>query len=271
MKTKNIFLKSIVIVSSAILFLIISGCSASESQNSFNDNTHSGYNIQDLNEYGEWITINDYGNVWHPFAVNNWMPFDNGHWIYSDSNWTWVSYEPFGWIVYHYGEWYDDPFYGWVWIPTNDIWSPANVRWVYYDNYICWVPLGPRNVHYGNPWEENQTKFWHIVKASDFTRVNIRDYRISTPIRNENSREIINHQPDKWFVEKNIGKAVQKVDLNRKSIKLPERNITKMILPKEENNKVEQNLPRIKKEVLMPRDEFHKQQNARNQIGERKK
>jgi len=271
MKRINVLIKSIVIVFSALLFTIFSGCSSSEGQSSFQDNSQNGYNIQDLNGYGEWVSINDYGNVWHPYAINSWMPFDNGHWTFSNSNWTWISYEPFGWIVYHYGEWYDDPFYGWVWIPTDDIWSPANVIWLNYGDYVCWAPLGPRGVRYGNPWEKNQNRFWHVVKASDFTRDNIRDYRISNPIRNENEREIINRQPDRQFVEKNIGRTVQEVNVQREPVKLPERSIERMNLPKEENKRVEQNLPRVRKEVLMPRDEFHRQQNARNQNSGRKK
>ena len=271
MKNLNVLTRSIFISLPTLLFIMLPGCSASEGQNNFQDNAQREYNIQDLNEYGEWITINNYSNIWHPYAVNSWIPYDNGHWVYSNSSWMWISYEPFGWIVYHYGEWYDDPFYGWVWITTDNIWSPANVRWVTYGDYICWVPLGPCEVHYGNPWEQNQTKYWHIVKASDFTKDNIRDYRIIEPVRNENGRDVITHQPERMFLEKNTGKAVPEINVQREQVKVSNRNMEKMSLPKEENKRVEQNIPRIRKEVLMPRDEFHKQRSVRNQSGERTK
>lgn len=271
MKEINVLIRLSAVLLLMFLFIIVTGCSASEEQNSFQDNRPSEYNIQDLNGYGEWITINTYGHVWRPYAVDGWMPFDNGHWVFSNLNWTWVSYEPFGWIVYHYGEWYDDPFYGWVWIPTDNVWSPANVTWLSYGDYICWAPLGPRGVHYENPWENNQTRIWHVVRASDFTKDNIRNYTILNPVRNENGRNVINQQPDRQFVEKNIGKNVQEVNIKREPVKINVRNVERMNLPKEEASRVEQNLPRVMKEVLIPRDEFHKQQSVRNQRSERKK
>lgn len=255
----------------AIAFIAVS-CSSVGSQSSFDGTSQSGYNVEDLNSYGEWVNINNYGNVWHPYAVSDWMPFDNGHWTYADANWTWVSYEPFGWIVYHYGYWYDDPFYGWVWIPSDGIWSPANVMWTNYGDYIGWAPLAPRGVVYGRPWEMNQNRYWHVVRSSDFTRDNIRDYRVMNPIRNQNdSREIVNRQPDRQIVEKTIGRPIPEVKMQRQTIKLPQRNIERMNLPQQENKRVEQNSPRVRKDVLVPKEEFRRQQSERNQKGDRKK
>ena len=35
----------------------------------------------------------------------DWAPYTDGYWAYTDGGWTWVSYEEFGGIVYHYGRW----------------------------------------------------------------------------------------------------------------------------------------------------------------------
>lgn len=269
MKKINVLIKSVGVLYLLFMMFLAPGCASS--QTNMDSGADRAYNVEDLNSYGEWVNVNEYGRVWRPFAVNNWMPFDNGHWSYADANWTWVSYEPFGWIVYHYGYWFDDPIYGWVWIPSDGLWSPANVSWLYYGDYIGWAPLGPRGIVYGRPWEMNQNRYWHVVRASDFTRDNIRDFRVTNPVRNDTGNEIFERQPDRQFVERSVGKTVTEINLNRESAKLPERNIEKMNLPKEENKRVEQNSSRVKKEVLMPREEFHRQQKARNQNGGRKK
>src|SRR5207245_246138 len=61
----------------------------------------------DLDQYGRWEQIPDYGRVWTPTAVAvDWAPYRVGHWIWQDPwGWTWVSAEPWGWAPYHYGRW----------------------------------------------------------------------------------------------------------------------------------------------------------------------
>jgi hypothetical protein len=265
MKTTYVLIKSIVFTFPILILLFMTACSNSGPESSMYSNVQPGYNLDDLNSYGEWVNLDNYGEVWRPYAVNSWMPFDNGHWAYANANWTWISYEPFGWIVYHYGYWYDDPFYGWVWIPSDGIWSPANVMWINYGVYVGWAPLPPRGVLYGQPWETNQNQYWHVVKTADFTKDNIRDYRVVNPVRNENgSRGIINTQPDRTLVEKTIGRPIPEVSLQREAVKPPVRNIERMDLPQQENQRVQQNSTRVRKEVLIPRDEFKKQQKERN-------
>jgi hypothetical protein len=243
------------------ILLLISGCSSSESQSSMNGTEQQGaYNIDELNSYGEWVNVAPYGNVWQPYVVNDWMPYDNGHWAYADANWTWVSYEPFGWIVYHYGYWYDDPFYGWVWVPGDGAWSPANVTWINYGDYVGWAPLGPRGVVYGHPWDKDQDRYWHVVKRDDFTRDNIRDFRVLNPVRGEiDEKTIINKPPDRQLIEKTIGKPVPEVNMQHETVKLQNTEIKRMNLPPEEHQRVEQQTPRVKRDVLVPREEFHQQ------------
>jgi hypothetical protein len=96
-----------------------------------------------LDPYGEWVQDPDYGYCWHPTGVDeNWAPYTDGYWAYTDSGWTWVSYEDYGGIVYHYGRWAHLPGEGWVWVPGN-VWAPAWVSWRTNDDYVGWAPLPP--------------------------------------------------------------------------------------------------------------------------------
>ena len=102
-----------------------------------------GYFYDDLAGYGNWVQQPSYGWAWRPRAVaHTWRPYRAGHWVMTDEGWTWISDEPYGWATYHYGRWYDDPSYGWEWIPGNE-WAPAWVAWQEGGNYIGWAPLPP--------------------------------------------------------------------------------------------------------------------------------
>jgi hypothetical protein len=102
-----------------------------------------GFFYDDLAPYGNWVERPQYGWVWTPRAVaSTWSPYQDGHWVWTDEGWTWISDEPFGWATYHYGRWYDDPDYGWEWVP-GDEYAPAWVSWQESDDYIGWAPLPP--------------------------------------------------------------------------------------------------------------------------------
>jgi hypothetical protein len=96
-----------------------------------------------LSPYGEWEQTPAWGWVWIPRGVApGWRPYTEGHWINSDAGWAWESDEPFGWAAYHYGRWYDDPGFGWAWVP-GPVWGPAWVAWRSGGGYIGWAPLPP--------------------------------------------------------------------------------------------------------------------------------
>jgi len=103
----------------------------------------SGYFVNSLSPYGNWIEI-DYGVVvWRPTIMRmDWSPYRDGRWIWTSDGWYWQSYEPFGHITYHYGRWYFDDYYGWLWYPDYE-WAPAWVEWRYDNDYIGWAPLHP--------------------------------------------------------------------------------------------------------------------------------
>jgi hypothetical protein len=95
-----------------------------------------------------------------------------------------MSNEPFGWITYHYGRWYFDDYYGWVWMP-DDVWAPAWVEWRYDDDYIGWAPLPPYarfNMAFGIQFTTHwvaPVHYWNFVRYNRFSSV-IR-YRDTAP------------------------------------------------------------------------------------------
>lgn len=102
-----------------------------------------GFFYGPLSPYGEWLEVDPGFYAWRPTHVRNeWRPYLNGHWAWTDFGWYWVSSEPFGWAVFHYGRWYDDDYYGWIWVPDRT-WGPAWVEWRYNDEYLGWAPLPP--------------------------------------------------------------------------------------------------------------------------------
>ena len=113
--------------------------------------------VEDLDQYGRWQQIPEYGWTWSPISVETgWAPYRAGRWIWQDPwGWTWVAAEPWGWAPYHYGRWV---FAGsrWCWVPVGPpvqtvAYSPALVAFVGgSDGYVGWFPLAPRDPFY--PW-----------------------------------------------------------------------------------------------------------------------
>ncbi len=94
--------------------------------------------------YGEWIEVDGYGFCWRPIEVDaDWVPYSDGYWAFTDAGWTWVGYEEFAGIVYHYGRWVLVETAGWCWVPDYE-WGPAWVSWRHSDEYVGWAPLPPR-------------------------------------------------------------------------------------------------------------------------------
>ncbi|MFN3693884.1 MAG: DUF6600 domain-containing protein, partial [Ignavibacterium sp.] len=153
----------------AIIVFLFIGLTASAETSTHLYNRMGGYFYTNLSPYGTWIEI-DYGVVaWRPTIIKrNWAPYKIGRWVWTDYGWYWDSYEPFGHIVFHYGRWYYDDYYGWIWIP-DDEWAPAWVEWRYDDDYIGWAPLHPYavfSVNFGIRITYNYNvpyAYWHFV------------------------------------------------------------------------------------------------------------
>jgi hypothetical protein len=122
---------------------------------------------EDLDAYGRWQNVPDYGNVWVPNEPDGWAPYRDGNWTYEPYyGWTWVGYEPWGWAPYHYGRWF---WYGnsWAWWPGptwgwyRPFWAPAYVSfwgWGWGFGFgvgwgwggFGWLPIGPGD--WFHPW-----------------------------------------------------------------------------------------------------------------------
>jgi len=99
---------------------------------------------EDLDEYGGWRPVPEYGTVWFPHTtVVGWAPYRYGHWVYiAPWGYTWVEDEPWGFAPFHYGRWFRHDRLGWCWAPDN-LWGPSWVCWRYTDDYCGWAPLPP--------------------------------------------------------------------------------------------------------------------------------
>jgi len=75
----------------------------------------------DLDRYGSWNVMEDYGPVWIPADIPiGWVPYSSGRWIWDPYyQWTWIDDAPWGWAPFHYGRWMcrDNR---WMWAPGVD-------------------------------------------------------------------------------------------------------------------------------------------------------
>lgn len=127
---------------------------------------------EDLDNYGVWSEVPDYGQVWIPQQTAGWAPYRDGRWVWEPYyGWTWVSYDPWGWAPYHYGRWFLDDG-SWAWWPGPigiypgyyPLWSPAYVSFFGWGGgfgfgfgfgfggwgHIGWFPCGPGD--WFHPW-----------------------------------------------------------------------------------------------------------------------
>ena len=119
--------------------------------------------LYDLDSYGDWVDVNDYGHCWAPRVSTGWAPFRSGYWDLDDL-WgpSWVSSEPWGWAPYHYGRW---AFVNqrWFWVPievrTRPTYYPAPVAFFSLADQIAWLPLGPSEVYVPRYYDNFQPRY----------------------------------------------------------------------------------------------------------------
>lgn len=148
-----------------------------------------GYFYNSLAPYGNWMEIDGGVTVWRPTGVNRfWEPYREGQWIWTNDGWYWDSYEPFGYIVFHYGRWYYDDYYGWLWVPDNE-WAPAWVEWRYDNSYIGWAPLSPYasfSISIGIHFTHNYYtpyNHWHFVSYKYFCNPHVYNHFVDSRIK----------------------------------------------------------------------------------------
>ena len=179
------------------------------------DSSVAGDRFSELDEYGDWIVLDGYGRCWRPHEGPGWGPFLYGHWVYTNEGWLWDSEEPFGWIVCHYGYWYNDPDQGWVWVPGYT-WSPARVRWFVTDDEIGWAPLFPQprpGYHPRQPLAE-----WSFSAVGDFgSGGEIRDHVTfrDKPQRSGLSVHVYSGPPRRDFVQRIARVSIATVNMNK--------------------------------------------------------
>ena len=151
---------------------------------------------EDLDEYGGWRPVPEYGTVWFPHvAVVGWAPYRYGHWAYiAPWGYTWVEDEPWGFAPFHYGRWVVVAgVWGWVPAPApvvgvayvRPVYAPALVAWVGGPHFaigvgvgpavaVGWFPLGPREVFVPS----------YPVSRVYVTNINVTNTRVETTVVN---------------------------------------------------------------------------------------
>lgn len=148
-----------------------------------------GFFYSNLAPYGAWIQLDYNTVVWSPrIYERNWAPYTDGRWVWTPDGWYWDSYEPFGYITYHYGRWYYDDYYGWLWVPDYQ-WAPAWVEWRYDNAYIGWSPLPPYaafsiniGIHFTSAYHSPYTH-WHFVNYNYFCDPYVSKYYVNTKVK----------------------------------------------------------------------------------------
>ena len=142
----------------------------------------------DLDRYGTWNQVPEYGAVWYPSDVGaDWAPYRNGYWT-EVGGWgpTWVDAAPWGYAPFHYGRW---AYIGnrWGWCPgayvRRPMWAPALVGWAGGPGWglsasvgapvYGWVPLG---------WGEPYRPWWGRCSNGCWDRYN-RPYAVNVAVR----------------------------------------------------------------------------------------
>jgi hypothetical protein len=155
---------------------------------------------EDLDDYGDWQTVPNYGAIWYPRRVESgWAPYHNGHWAWVHPwGWTWVDDAAWGFAPFHYGRWaFVNGRWGWCPGPrpveagyagpvVRAHYAPALVAFFGGSHWgvslstggggpsLGWVPLGYGEV-YTPPYKVSQDYFRN-VNVSNTTidkRVNI--------------------------------------------------------------------------------------------------
>ncbi len=150
----------------------------------------TGY--EDLDEYGTWSNVSQYGNVWFPSRVDAaWAPYRDGRWIWLEPwGWTWVDNEPWGFAPFHYGRWVRVRD-RWGWAPgdvqARPVYAPALVAWVGGSGFsvsassgatpvVGWFPLAYREPYI--PWYETSPAYARAVNVqAHVTNISVTQFR----------------------------------------------------------------------------------------------
>ncbi|KXK47807.1 MAG: hypothetical protein BWX95_00635 [Bacteroidetes bacterium ADurb.Bin141] len=226
-----------------------------------------------LSPFGRWVEIPDEGYCWIPDVPAGFVPYNtNGHWVFTDEGTAWVSYYDWGWAPFHYGRWFYDDFYGWVWLPDTE-WAPAWVCWRHGGGYFGWYPLAPGwsiNINFAfiNKIPDNR---WMFCRENDLfhPRINKVILHSSDNIKIIHQTTVINHITTVHNVTYASGPERQEIR-DTKFKEVPVYKIQKMEKPGRHvivNNNIKMYRPEIMKprenepapmpQRIFKREEFH--------------
>jgi len=180
---------------------------------------------QDLDYYGRWQTVPQYGPIWVPNSVPvGWAPYRYGHWVWvAPWGWTWVDDAPWGFAPFHYGRWVSyGGYWGWapgpVYVGWRPYYAPALVGWIGgggwgfgvsfgigfgFGGGCGWFPLGWGEPYY--PWYHGFRGGW--VSNTYVRNVNITNTHI-TNITNVTNNYYNNNINNTHYVNRNVAGAV---------------------------------------------------------------
>jgi hypothetical protein len=219
---KKIMIFGIVI---PLLLVLIDGCGGVNYTYS-NNNPENVF--PELDFYGQWINVSPFGEVWKPDFAYNWGPFVNGQWQYTSSGWMWDSAEPYGWIVYHYGDWAYLDSDGWIWIPKY-VWYPSRVKWMQEGDYIGWCPIPPDGWQLPSDYYDFGSNVWTIIHRSDFDNPDVGHYRVQNNSLN-NRREWTNHTPDPGLLRNESGNNIGRINTQTENIRRGQHNLIRVTI-----------------------------------------
>ncbi len=238
-------MKKILYTLLAVSVVLLSGCVVGTQTTTTNINDQRpDPTFSVLDSYGQWVNVPGLGTVWRPYDENNWQPYYNGQWVWTDQGWMWQSDEPYGWVVYHYGNWDYTNAYGWVWLP-NYVWQPARVRWYHSNGYIGWAPMPPpgsstASIIYNNRYV-NST--WVFVPEQHFYNKQVGHYRtrdVSPDIRILRSSNG-ERAPEVRNIESVTHRRIEPVKPEREEMKAGKRQLIRYRVPNNESDQRERN------------------------------
>jgi len=203
---------------------------------------------EDLDGYGTWHSVPDYGPMWVPTVASGWAPYRYGHWVWIEPwGWTWVDDAPWGFAPSHYGRWV---YYrgAWGWVPgpvrVRPVYAPALVAWVGGTHWgvsmtfggssgVAWFPLG-----YGEPYippYHVTRNYFQQVNVTNTKIVNITNVTNNYYVANNNTTVVNNVNVNKIvYRNQNVDGAVTAVprtvlvnsqSVGRVAVRVPQREI----------------------------------------------
>jgi hypothetical protein len=197
--------------------------------------------------YGEWTWVSGLGRVWRPWVAASWRPYTHGRWVSTSYGWTWVAYEPWGYVPHHYGSWAYASF-GWVWVPGYS-YSCANVVWVRAGGYVGWYARPPwgwshanHSFHhgyhhgyqdgFGNGYHSGYSDGWRdaryatYVDWKHFGSDNVARHSVTHRVASNNRVEGLTNGPTRDEIRRRGGATMAQTQLSRRTVTMDGREIT---------------------------------------------